>query len=202
MASNGQLPGSALSPIAGGQLANDAAAAWNAMNEESRRRYGVELRPTGSASSYRTYSQQQYFWNLYQAGRGNLAAYPGTSNHGWGKAVDLATPQMRSIIDEIGGKYGWKKVEAPSEWWHVNYVGGYNGRNPGPDGGPPPKPDWWRKTRKKLRRARVTIKSKKYRRKQTESDKRRSILHRQIKRLRNFRDWAVDRMSDWRRKHR
>lgn len=199
--SNGNLPASALSPIAGGQLANEAAAAWNAMNEEARRRYGVELRPTGSQSSYRDIDGQWYFWNLYQSGRGNLAAYPGTSNHGLGRAVDLATPQMRAIVDEIGAKYGWRKVEAPSEWWHVNYVGGYDGKNPGPDGGPPPKPDWWKDTKRKLNAARATIKSKKHRRKQTDSKKRKSILHRQIERLKNFRDWAVKRMKNWNRKH-
>lgn len=33
---------------------------------------------------------------------------------------------MRSWIDKNGSRYGWRKVEAPSEWWHVNYVGGYS----------------------------------------------------------------------------
>lgn len=202
MASNGRLPAADLSPIAQGQLAHDAAAAWNAMNEEARRRYGVELLPTGPNSSYRTFAVQQYFWNLYQSGQGNLAAYPGTSNHGWGKAVDLKTPPMRAIVDEIGSRYGWKKVEAPSEWWHVNYVGGYGGKDPGPDGGPPPKPSWWSKTKRKLNAARATIKSKKHRRKQTDSKKRRSLLHRQIARLKSFRDWAVKRMKRWKGKNR
>ena len=32
---------------------------------------------------------------------------------------------MRSWIDKHGARYGWRKVEAPGEWWHVNYVGGY-----------------------------------------------------------------------------
>ena len=83
MAENGRLPKSDLAPIAGGELRKDAAAAFNAMNVESRR-LGLELRPTGSKSSYRTYAEQEYFWNLYQSGRGNLAAHPGTSNHGLG----------------------------------------------------------------------------------------------------------------------
>lgn len=201
MSANGHLTSGELSPIAGGQLSNRAAAAWNSMNEESRHRYGVELRPTGPDSSYRPYDRQVYYWNLYQSGAGNLAAYPGTSNHGLGNAVDLATPQMRSIVDEIGDKYRWDKVEAFSEWWHVNYVGGYSGKDPGPDGGPPPKPDWWSKTKRKLRKARVTIKSKKYRRKQTDSKQRRKLLHRQIEKLKHFRDWAVKRMNNWNRSH-
>lgn len=120
MASNGKLSASELSSIPGGQLRNDAAAAWNAAGGPAAN----GLRPTGSASSYRTYAQQVYFWNLYQSGKGNLAAYPGTSNHGWGIAVDLAEEWMRHWIDEHGAKYGWGKTEAPTEWWHVNYAGG------------------------------------------------------------------------------
>jgi len=123
---NGRLPGVALGDIAGGRLRKDAAKAWNAMNAESVRKYGVTLRPTGGMSSYRTYSQQQYLWNLWRSGRGNLAAHPGTSNHGWGLAVDLATPQMRTIVDKIGAKYGFAKrwSDAPSEWWHIKWKPG------------------------------------------------------------------------------
>lgn len=119
MAANGKLPKSALAPIPGGKLRKDAAAAWNAPRGPAS--HG--LRPTGSRSSYRTYAEQQYFWDLYQRG-GNLAAKPGTSNHGWGVAVDLAEMWMRSWIDDHGAEFGWKKTEAWSEWWHVNYVGG------------------------------------------------------------------------------
>ena len=119
MASNGRLPASALSPIPGGQLSNAAAAAWNAGPAKAG------CRPLGPNSSYRTYAKQVYYWNLYTSGQGNLAARPGTSNHGWGNAVDLAAPSMRTWIDRHGARYGWRKVEAMSEWWHVNYVGGY-----------------------------------------------------------------------------
>lgn len=123
---NGRLPSSALSPINGGFLISDAAAAFNALDRESRRRYGVALHPLGHMSSYRTYQQQMYLWQLYQAGHGNLAAHPGTSNHGWGLAVDFATPQMRSIVNQIGAHFGWAKAwsDAPSEWWHIRYRAG------------------------------------------------------------------------------
>jgi hypothetical protein len=136
VASNGQLPPEALAPIAGGQLEKFAAAAWNAMNAEARRN-GVELRPTGSKSSYRTYAQQVELYNLYLSGKGNLAARPGTSNHGWGLAVDLATTQMRAMLDRIGRKYGYAKEwsDAPSEWWHIKYRAGvWSGPDPGPTG--------------------------------------------------------------------
>lgn len=144
MAENGKLPASALSPIAQGQLRHDAAAAWNAMNAHARR-LGLELVPTGSMSSYRTYAQQVYLYNEYKAGRGSLAATPGTSNHGWGLAVDLATPAMRSMVDRIGEEYGWAKKwsDAQSEWWHIKWVeGSWRGVDVGPSGAavqPPPK---------------------------------------------------------------
>jgi len=147
MAQNGRLPDSDLAPILQGRLvrANSCAASWNAMNAEARR-LGVELRPTGSKSSYRTFAQQQELWNLYRSGKGNLAATPGTSNHGWGLAVDLATTQMRAMVDRIGKRYGWAKEwsDAPSEWWHIRYRSGiWSGPDPGPTGSgaaPPAQP--------------------------------------------------------------
>lgn len=115
---NGRLPDSALIDIPGGQLARGGAGeAWLAGPAKKG------LRPLGPNSSYRTYAAQLYYWNLYQSGQGNLAAYPGTSNHGWGLAVDLAEQWMRAWIDSEGHKYGWAKTEAFSEWWHVNYDG-------------------------------------------------------------------------------
>ncbi len=105
-------------------LAPGAAASWEAMRQESLAVLGVDLYPTGALSAYRTYEQQAYFWDLYQAGQGNPASPPGGSNHETGLAVDVPTPQMRDAIDQLGARYGWVKTEAPTEWWHVNYVGG------------------------------------------------------------------------------
>jgi hypothetical protein len=136
MAQNGRLPDSDLAPIAQGRLRKDAAAAWNTMNIEARSR-GLELVPTGSASSYRTYDQQVYFWNLYQSGQGALAARPGNSNHGWGLAVDTPDQRHWNMIQAIGAKYGYQKAwsDAPSEPWHVKYREGvWSGNDPGPYG--------------------------------------------------------------------
>ena len=133
---NGKLPASALAPIAQGSLAKECAAGWNAMNVEARAN-GLEIVPTGSKSSYRTYAQQVELYNAYLNGTGNLAAKPGTSNHGWGTAVDVATQAMRSMVDRIGAKYGYSKSwsDAPSEWWHICYQAGhYSGPDPGPSG--------------------------------------------------------------------
>lgn len=136
MSSNGRLSRSELAPITvavnGEQayLRKDAAKAFMAMNAESEARYGVTLRVPSARTAYRPISDQWYFWNLYQSGQGNLAAYPGTSNHGWGVGIDLATPRMRQIVDAIGEKYGFAKKwsDAPSEWWHIKYRPGvWNG---------------------------------------------------------------------------
>jgi LysM repeat protein len=105
-------------------LAPAAADSWNAMREESLRVYGVDLVPEGPLSAYRTYEQQAELYDLYLSGAGAPANVPGTSSHELGTAVDVDTPQMRWVIDQIGAKYGWGKVHAPGEWWHVDYVGG------------------------------------------------------------------------------
>ncbi len=119
-------PGLGLIPSPWGdlQLSPAAADAWNAMRSESLAVYGVDLYPSGPVSGYRTYEQQAELYGLFLAGQGEPADPPGASSHELGTAVDLATPEMRDVIDQIGASYGWAKVEAPTEWWHVNYVGG------------------------------------------------------------------------------
>lgn len=123
---NGRLPKFVLARIPGGELRRDAAKAFNAMNHESVARFGVTLHPTGPRSSYRTLGEQQQLYALWKSGRGATAAIPGTSNHGWGLAVDFATPRMREIVDQIGAKYGWAKKwsDAPGEWWHLKWKSG------------------------------------------------------------------------------
>lgn len=136
MSENGKLPASDLAPIKQGQLRKDCAAAWNAMNVEARK-LGLELVPTGSRSSYRTYEQQVELYQDYLNGDGALAAVPGTSNHGWGTAVDTPDQRYWDMIARIGTKYGYSKAwsDAPSEPWHVVYQAGhYSGADPGPDG--------------------------------------------------------------------
>ena len=34
-----------------------------------------------------------------------------------------AWEEMRQAIDQLGPRYGWAKVEAGDEWFHVNYLG-------------------------------------------------------------------------------
>lgn len=156
MASNGQLADSELSPIPGGRLRHDAAAAWNAPGGPA----DAGCAPAGAASSYRVkgpagqYGTQEYFWNHQPP----VAAYPGTSNHGWGIAVDLGATWMRGWIDEHGARFGWRKTEAMSEWWHVNFVGGV-GPFPAPFE-PLRKGDRGKRVRKYSRRLAYILRSK------------------------------------------
>jgi len=101
-----------------------AADAWNAMRAEANSVYGIDIYPGGPVSAYRTYAQQAELYRAFLTGHGAPANPPGTSSHEYGTAVDVQTPEMRSVIDQIGSKYGWGKVHAPDEWWHVDYLGG------------------------------------------------------------------------------
>lgn len=135
--SNGQLPSSALAPIRGSNpslvyLARDgASAAWNTMRICSTAS-GVDLY-TGGDGAYRSLYEQQQRYAEYQNGTGNLAAWPGTSNHGYGHAVDNDLVRMVTWINAHGGEFGWSWGEAPSEWWHVTYYGHFHRPDPGPN---------------------------------------------------------------------
>jgi LysM repeat protein len=119
-------PASGLAPIYSpyGDLYLTPAAAdsWNQMREASLSQYGIDLYPGGPLSAYRTYEEQSYLYNLYLSGQGAPANPPGTSTHNLGIAVDVPDESMRSVIDEIGGAYGWWGT-IPSEWWHVQFGG-------------------------------------------------------------------------------
>ena len=115
--------GSIPSPWGDLYLDAGAAAAWNAMRQASLSTYGVDLYPAGPLSAYRTSTQQGEMYELYLSGVGSPANPPGMSSHELGVSVDLATPQMRDIVDQIGWQYGWTKSEAPTEWWHVTFTG-------------------------------------------------------------------------------
>jgi hypothetical protein len=77
------------------------------------------------SSGFRTISRQNYFWRCYQCkccNGGNLAARPGTSNHGLGIALDLNTA-ARGVYNWMannGRRYGFVRT-VPSENWHWEY---------------------------------------------------------------------------------
>lgn len=75
--------------------------------------------------SYRTLAKQQEKWENYLNG-GNLAALPGTSNHGWAVAVDFTGLTSRALfwLRTNADRFGWVN-DVPSENWHYTYQGGY-----------------------------------------------------------------------------
>jgi hypothetical protein len=133
---NGRFPAKALSRIPEGRLASGGPArSWLAMRYYIGRKSGVWLTPTGPSSSYRPIAKQQEFWSDYTNGRGPLAARPGTSNHGIGRAVDVPTGAMQGQIRRYGHLFGWGiaggklQSDAPSEQWHAKWVGPYGPRS-------------------------------------------------------------------------
>ncbi|MDJ0767446.1 MAG: M15 family metallopeptidase [Ilumatobacter sp.] len=119
---NGRIPKDALSPLAAQpnhRLTAPAAAAWDAVVRAAAAD-GFELTIT---DSYRSYPQQVDLAErkgLYA--EGGLAARPGTSNHGWGLAVDadVRDPALLEWLKTNGPRFGW--VEAvPREPWHWEF---------------------------------------------------------------------------------
>jgi hypothetical protein len=71
--------------------------------------------------SYRTFAKQVEKWRDFQNG-GNLAAEPGTSNHGWAVAVDFTGmgPDEITWLRRNARRYGYVN-DVPSEIWHYTY---------------------------------------------------------------------------------
>ena len=100
---NGLIPPSAMCPLGVGdhRLRCDAAAAYRAMSAAFAGAFGS---PICITDSYRTYASQVRLYGQKPA----LAAVPGTSNHGWGLAVDLC-----GGIEHYGTpQYTWLKANA------------------------------------------------------------------------------------------
>jgi LAS superfamily LD-carboxypeptidase LdcB len=106
--SNGMIPGDKLCSLGIGvhALRCDAAAAYQQLSKAFQQRFGRELCIT---DSYRSFSEQVALY----AQKPSLAALPGTSNHGWGLAVDLCGGVQRFGSTEHkwmranAGEYGW-----------------------------------------------------------------------------------------------
>lgn len=103
--------------IASGLYDNLLAAA-----REFKRRTGFALVVT---EAFRSLATQNEFWRRYKNGTGNTAAYPGTSNHGLGIALDLGSGigyggSPYQVWAEIAATYGWSNAEGlrVGERWH------------------------------------------------------------------------------------
>lgn len=128
---NGRLPASALTRLSWTvhKVANAAAPSLELLNAAYRAKFGHNITVT---DGYRTYAGQVAAY----AAKPNLAAKPGTSNHGLGLAVDLGgginrfgTSQYEWMMDNAP-KYGWVNPSwavqggKKPEPWHWEFVGG------------------------------------------------------------------------------
>ncbi|GAB3484077.1 D-alanyl-D-alanine carboxypeptidase family protein [Nocardiopsis coralliicola] len=130
---NGLLPQGALCELPQGDhfVRADAAVDFMRMNEAFQSEMGKQLCVT---SSYRDMPNQQRVYAEQPPGN---AAVPGTSNHGWGLAVDLCggvqnqgSPEF-NWLEANSTEYGWFHPEwaysNPFEPWHWEYEAEYAG---------------------------------------------------------------------------
>ncbi|MDQ0373381.1 M15 family metallopeptidase [Cellulomonas humilata] len=118
---NGAIPLKVLCVVAfapSQHLRCDAAEALARLNAAYRVDFGHDLKISGS---YRTLDEQI----STRAAKGTMAAVPGTSNHGWGLAIDL---------DQANGyrsaQYAWLKANAMTYGWHHPVYMDEGGRGP------------------------------------------------------------------------
>lgn len=121
-ASNGEVPEEWLCEIGIGdhKLRADAAVAFAKMNAKYKKETGKNLTVT---DSYRSLEAQV----SVASRKPGFAARPGTSNHGWGIAVDLDTAQY-DWLEANAGEFGWENPDWAKrnsyELWHWEYVPG------------------------------------------------------------------------------
>ena len=117
---NGRVPSSALQEVGatGHRLWEPAAKQLTRLIQDARRA-GVDI---GITDSYRSYDAQVDVARrkgLYS--QGGLAAVPGTSDHGWGMAVDLdLDSQAQAWMRAHGAEYGFHE-DTPREPWHWGF---------------------------------------------------------------------------------
>ena len=117
---NGRIPAGALSQVGDTRhrLWAPAADSLTRLTADAKRA-GVNI---GITDSYRPYAEQVDLARrkgLYS--QGGLAAKPGTSDHGWGMAVDLdLNSQAQAWMRANAAKYGFKE-DTPREPWHWAY---------------------------------------------------------------------------------
>ena len=90
--------------------------------EEAAARDGIQIKVT---DSYRTYESQVDLVQrkgLYS--EGGLAAKPGTSEHGWGMAVDLSLDgRAQAWMRTNAARFGFEE-NTPREPWHWAFTSG------------------------------------------------------------------------------
>ena len=116
---NGRIPASALTSIGIGihRLYAPASQAFTQMRAAAATE-GVQIGVTDSYRSYATQVDLARRKGLYK--NGGLAATPGTSNHGWGMAVDVDTNSRGTQwLRAHASRFGFATI--PREPWHWEY---------------------------------------------------------------------------------
>ncbi len=117
---NGRIPPGELVPIGQGshRLWAPAAARFQEMAAAAARD-GVAIRVTDSYRSFDAQVDLAERKGLY--GKGGLAAVPGTSNHGWGRSLDVDTADgTAEWLRANGARFGFHE-DVPGEPWHWTY---------------------------------------------------------------------------------
>jgi hypothetical protein len=121
---NGMIPPEALCPLWGtrGQILRaDAAAAFDEMSKAYAQVYGAPICVT---DSYRNFDEQL----AVAAAKPDLAARPGSSNHGWGVATDLCD----GIQDYGNDAHRWMRGNSMLYGWFLPAWAQQNGSKPEP----------------------------------------------------------------------
>ena len=144
---NGRVPAKLLVKVNSGRLHHQAAKAFHCMVIAAKKD-GISL---GTVGHYRTFEgQEKLFLDRYQTtptGRvpkvtrqyqgktwylkkgKSPSASPGTSNHGWGLAVDIANAsgeRLKWLLkNAVSFGFSWEVEEGPNaEAWHLRYYMG------------------------------------------------------------------------------
>lgn len=118
----GALPGYAIGGKVAG-LDKKFLEQLSAFNAAAGGRYSVN-------SGYRSIAHQQQLYNRYLAGNGPVAAKPGSSQHNFGLAADLAPSNARDVHGALAKQFGLV-FTVPSESWHVEPTWGRSGKGGG-----------------------------------------------------------------------
>jgi len=108
---NGRIPASALCPVPSRPvllLECTAAVAFDSMNTAFRAAFGQDI---GITDGYRSFDEQV----ACRAEKGSLCADPGTSNHGWAKAVDIGA--CCGVNTGTGPAFYWLTSNAARFGW-------------------------------------------------------------------------------------
>lgn len=147
---NGKLPRNLLRTAGKATMHHLASRAWVAM-QKAAKRDGITL---GHVGDYRSYARQEAMfldrysdkptgrrpkvtrtWNgkTWYLKKGKApSATPGTSNHGWGLAIDVASVTHEGRVEWLlknAGRFGftWEVADPKNpnfEAWHIRYVSG------------------------------------------------------------------------------